>query len=37
MSLNGFAAWKDADRHRMSVASHTAIPIGTAVWLATDI
>jgi len=33
MSLNGFAAWKDADRHRMSVASHTAVPIGMAKWL----
>ena len=27
----------NAIRHLISVASHTAVPTGTAVWLATDI
>ena len=43
VSINNHAIWKDidkkmaarkdADRHQMSVASHTAVPIGTAKWL----
>jgi len=33
MSSNNNAVRKDADRHQMLVASHTAVPIGTVKWL----
>ncbi len=33
ISIKKMAARKDADRHQMSIASHTAVPIGTAKWL----
>jgi len=33
MPVNIHAARKDADRHQMSVASHTETPIGVSKWL----
>ena len=33
MSLNSLAARRDADRHQMSVASHTGLPLGRPKWL----
>ncbi len=31
--VNNLAVRKDADRHQMLVASHAAVPVGTAKWL----